>query len=450
MEKKSLQLVALLLTATLIFGCSDSDSKPSAKLSKPEVSDKAIAYGKQLAQLRDQARSLEQRLEFAKAAKIWQQVVDQVSAEFGENSWQSINAKVAHKSAARNQHLKADCASELKQIMSLQHKIRETFGRGQDQQALDLSRQLLALQEPLYGDVSMDTARLKLQIGSLAERLGLLDLALKNLHSGIEIFRSKGIELHPELEVSLATLANLYGKQAKYLPAVANQKAAVQIAGHIWGTKSLQYANQANQLGVLFHQAGNEDVAAGILEESKMIREQHLGDRSIEFAQSCLNLGIVRLAQQKLDLADQLLNQSRTLFVEHFGMENEYSIRCCSQLATVMMLSNRPEAAEKLLSDIVEIVGANDKSLELADYQYKLAIALARQAKYKQGEPLFLAALKQQQTMFGAGSDQAKTTMLALAKMYEATHQKQKLTAIRKKLNQTAHLASGNDFQPRY
>ena len=150
----------------------------------------------------------------------------------------------------------------------------------------------MQIEEPLCGDVSMDTARLKLQVGTLENKLGHDDLAIKNLHAGIEIFRGKGIELHPELETALANLGESYSRLKKFGPAVANQKSATQISGHMWGTESLQYANQANRLGVIFHRAGNNSVAVKILETAKQIRKQELGSQSIEFANSCLNLGL--------------------------------------------------------------------------------------------------------------------------------------------------------------
>ena len=448
--KKIVLLFACIAIAT---GC--NDSTPVANQSDSSSVDEktleqAREYGKRLLDLRDQARHFESEMNFSAAAEVWQQVVKRVSTDFGENSWQAINAKIAHKSAVKKQALKNQYARELAQIAALETGIVNAHQQQQTQRALELSRQLLALQQPLVGDVSMETARVKIQIGTLESKLELDELAQSNLHDGIEIFREKGIELHPELEAALASLADVYTRREKFAPAVANQKAATKIAGHIWGLDSLQYATQANQLGVIFHQAGNDDVAFDILDAAKTIREKKLGTDNLEYARSCLNTGIVALAQQKLIPAQEQLTVARNLFVQKLGPANDFSVRSSTQLATTMMLLNRPDITEKLLTEVVNAVGNSASREQMADYRYKLAIALARQGKYNQAEPMLQQTLNEQQTLHGATSTQAVNSMKALARLFEATHQKSKLAAIQGQINQVTRVADSSDFQPRY
>ena len=445
----------IVVCVSLIAGCSDSEPVTSTQTANQQFDaqspeTQARAYGKKLADLRDQARSLESEMNFAAAAEVWQRIQNQVSSDFGGNSWQAINAKIAHKAAQRNDQLKPNYSTELRQIASLQANIKSAFMRDQYSQALDLSGQLLRLQEPLFGEISMDIARLKLQIGTLQNKFSLDEPALQNLHAGVGIFRARGIELHPELEAALASLADIYTRQKKYRPAVANQKAATQLAGHLWGTDNLQYARQANQLGVIFHRAGNHSVAFDILNTAKQIRAEKLGTDSVEYAHSCLNLGIVTLSQQKLDQAQKLLVEARTIFGEKQGVADEYTIRSNAQLATVMMLQNRPDLAEKLLDEVVRAGGSSISTSQLVNYKYKLAIALARQGKYETAEPLLQEILGQQKTVHGSSSTQVASTLKALVKVYEATHQKSKLNSIREQLNQITRVASGDDFQARY
>ena len=443
------RIALAIICISLVSGC--RDPQPVAENSAtPHAHEQAEVYGMKLIQLRDQARGLEAELKFSKAAEVWNEIRGQIRSDFGDNSWQEINARIAHKAAIRNDLLLQEHRQELKKIAAIETQIRTAYERKQIQLALDLSQQLLELQQPLFGDVSMETARLQLQIGTMQHQLGQMKRALKNLHAGIEIFRSKGIELHPELEISLAKLAEIYSRQQKYRPAVANQKAATQISGHIWGTDSLQYASQANQLGVIFHRAGNDSVAFKILNTAKAIREDKQGKNSLDYAHSCLNLGIVSLSQQKLDEAQQYLDDARKLFVAQLGIANEYSIRANAQLATIMMLRNRPDVAEQLLNEVLQNAGGRVSTDRKLEYQYKLAIAMARQGRYARSEPLLQEVLGRQNTLYGATSQQSTSTMKALARLFEATHQKDKLAAIRKQLNQTARVAGGNDFQGRY
>ena len=443
------RITLFVVCAVFVAGCSDSTPVVD-KAGREQVRQQVQEYGERLLELKNQARTLESQMQFAQAAEVWQQVASQIRNDFGENSWQAINARVAHKLALKKQSLKNEHSNELVEMATLEKEIVAAHRAQNSQKSLQLSQRLLSIIEPLLGDVSMETARLKMQIGAIENQLNLDESAAKNLHAGIEIFRDKGIELHPELETALASLASIYTKREKFGPAVANQKSATQIAGMIWGTDSLQYATQANQLGVIFHRAGNHKVAKDVLNSAKKIREQKLGGRSFEYAQSCLNLGIVALAQHNLNQAEKELTTARQLFVSQKGVENEFSIRCGVQLATALMLQNRPDSAEKILKQVVEATEKSASSKELADYRYKLSIALARQGKYKEAEPMLLQVLSKQISAQGAASQQALSTMKALARLYEATHQKEKLNAVRSQLNQTSRVASGSDFQPQY
>ena len=147
--KKIVLLFACIAIAT---GC--NDSTPVANQSDSSSVDEktleqAREYGKRLLDLRDQARHFESEMNFSAAAEVWQQVVKRVSTDFGENSWQAINAKIAHKSAVKKQALKNQYARELAQIAALETGIVNAHQQQQTQRALELSRQLLALQQPL-------------------------------------------------------------------------------------------------------------------------------------------------------------------------------------------------------------------------------------------------------------------------------------------------------------
>ena len=449
--------ISLVIGITLAIGCSNANqhaqshdqNTESHKSARDRKLEKAKHYVQSLAELRNQAVAFESSMNFAGASKTWEKIEQQLVQDFGANSWQAINAKIAVKSSRKRMQLSEEHAAELKEIHSLQEQIKDAFQNQDNPTALVLSQKLLNLQQPLFGDVSMETARLLLQIGTLETRLGRIDPAIRNLHRSVEIFRNKGIELHPELETAMASLAEAYTRKQKFRPAVANQKGATRIAGHLWGKESLQYANQANQLGVLFHRAGNDQVATEILTAAKKLREQQLGKDSIEYAHSCLNLGIVSLSQRKLLPAEEQLNLASSVFQKKLGPQNEFTIRCKSELATIMMLQNRPESTVQLLSEIVDALPA-ERQDETADYQYKLAIALARLGKYKQAEPMLDRVLSTYQSRHGVASKQAIKAMKGLAKLFEATHQKTKLKNIHQQLNQTSRVAESNDFHRRF
>ena len=262
----------------------------------------------------------------------------------------------------------------------------------------------------------------------------------------------RGYGDHPELQLAHAGLAAAYARKGQLAPAVANQKHATRIAGVIEGLQSTEYATQANQLGVLYHQAGNLQVAHDILQATKAIRGRVLGQRSTAFGHSCMNLGVVALDQKQLDEAEENFTVAEQIFAAEFGAGNSLSSRSKSHLATIQMLRNRPDLAERFLRDVVDDLAEAESSDSegLLAHRYRLAIALARQGKYEDAGPLLESVIDQQRQRFGESDPRTMKSLKAYVLLLESSHQNDAAKAIRQQINRVAKSASGNDFQPLY
>ena len=65
--------------------------------------------------------------DFAAAAQIWGQIQQLMSGKFGEDAWQSQNAKLAHKTAYAKSQFDSDQLAKWKNIENLQLSINQSL-----------------------------------------------------------------------------------------------------------------------------------------------------------------------------------------------------------------------------------------------------------------------------------------------------------------------------------
>ncbi len=448
-------LLKLPLLIVAALGCSESQpvatSPPEASIAAHSLSGKAVEHIQELSRLTAQAREYEEHLDFDAAAGTWKTFTSKVVKQFGPESWQARNAEFAYTSAIEKSGFDSSQRQQLKQIRQWNEQIKKSVAGNEINNALELSQDVKQLQSELFGEDSIEVGQSFIQIATLESRLGCSDRAISNFHQGIKILAQRGYTDHPELEMAHAGLASAYSENQKYAPAVANQKVATQISGRIWGLDSLNFATQANQLGVIYHRAGNLDVAFNILSQAKLIRQQALGTKHMAYAHSCLNLGVVMLDLQRLADAEACLVESLAIFERELGSDHPLTIRCKSQFASLHMLRKQPELAEPTLNEIVNSMthpnDLDDKSL--LSHQYRLAVALAQQGKYDRAQPLIEQVIEKQQSLFGASDRRTISSMRAYASMLQSTHQKELAAQVNQQINRVAHVVDANDFQRR-
>ncbi len=452
-ELVSTVLLALLVVA--LSGCGKKEptaNKAAGNTNRSTFTSPASDFAGEITALTANARQSEENFEFDLAVKRWEQIRQKIVAQLGQDSWQARNAGYALESARAKSQFSAEQRQQLQRLRQINDQVKQSFQDKQFSQALGQSVQLYNLQAQLTGKESIEVGQLAIQIATLQSQLGQIDSAIHHFHQGIEILRLRGYGDHPELQLAHAGLAAAYARKGQLAPAVANQKHATRIAGVIEGMQSTEYATQANQLGVLYHQAGNLQVAHDILHATKAIRGRALGQRSTAFGHSCLNLGIVALDQKQLDEAEENFTVAEQIFAAEFGAGNSLSSRCNSHLATIQMLRNRPDLAERFLRDVVDdfTEGESSDPEGLLAHRYRLAIALARQGKYEEAGPLLVAVIDQQRQRFGESDARTMKSLKAYVLLLESSHQYDAAKAVRQQINRVAKSVSGNEFQPLY
>ena len=449
-----LRTVGLLLI--LVAGCSQTGSE----LANEEEASENVAhdrlaeiqeteqFNKDLEALNELAKSNESEFNFADAATVWGQVQQLVSERFGPDSWQAFNAKLAHDSTFRKSQFDSSELAIEKQITRQLEQVKESIKTKQLAQALATNNKIVELSEQLYGGSSVEFSQALVRSATLESGNQNYSTATKQFHQAIEILRQHGFEDHPDLETAHAGLASAYSKQSKLPPAAANQKEATRISAAVWGRESLNFAIQANQLGVIYHKAGNLDVAFEILDRAKQIREKLLGTDHAMFAHSCLNLGALMLDLDRPDNAEGYLNTALKIFERDFGTDQALTNRAKSHLATIYMLRKKPELAEPLLQSVTKSLEEGGE--EQIQHQFRLSIAYARQGKYDQAKPLLESTIQQQKEKFGSADQRTINSLRAYALVLERTHQTEAAKTVKDHINRVAQQIDSQDFQSRY
>ncbi len=459
-RRRCLEILILptVVCLALCSGCGEgvpvaqSDSKNEVAESIEAASERVRQFNGELGRLTSEAHALEQEFKFDEAVVVWKRLATIIVGHYGTESWQAKNAQIAMAAALQKSAFGNEQKQQLGKLASLKKQIRQAVAENEFDRALELNLNLQAMHQELFGTDSIESGQSLIQTGLMESRLGMGDRAIQRVHAGVKILSNNDFGDHPELELAHATLAELYAGQEKFGPAVANQKQATRISGSIWGRQSLEFATQANQLGVIFHRAGNLDVAFEILAQARKIRQQLLGADDAAFAHSCLNLGIVQLDRKQFDDADDLLKTALSVFEKQSGPDDSMTLRCKTQIANIYMLRQEPGKAEPLLTDIVNSMSrSNDQdAAQLLSCQYRLAIALARQGKYDRAQPLIQSVIERQQNLYGLSDRRTIDSLQAYALMLESTHQQETATQIRQQINRVARNTGDNDFQPRY
>ncbi|MEM9411158.1 MAG: tetratricopeptide repeat protein, partial [Planctomycetota bacterium] len=295
MWKKSIGYLGVI--ACLVLGCSQSNTPSGSDNNQQEpatASNQTITptagpakvgqSAQDLESLTRLAKQYESTQEFTKAATIWGQVEQLVAEQFGNKSWQAQNATMAYRKAIDKGQLTPDELQQLKVTVSHAEELQKLISNQELQSALDVCKQQSAIFSRVLGHDSIEVGQCSIQSATIQHQLGQLDNATKNYHHGIETLKSQGMLDHPELEIAHTGLAEIYASRMKLRPAISNQKEAARIAAVAWGDKSRKFASQANQLGVLYHRAGNLEVAFELLEHTKNLRESQFGNQHEAFA----------------------------------------------------------------------------------------------------------------------------------------------------------------------
>jgi tetratricopeptide (TPR) repeat protein len=460
-NRQCISRLAVLTAIGLITGCSRDETvefevNKSLRTKPAEIETAAVDNSTDsepaelVARWTKRAQQLESEFRFKEAVAVWRNALAAIENMNGEGSWQSINARAIIDDAIRKSKFSPGEINALRELENMKSRCESYVAASNPDAAEQTARAILAFQERLFGKQSLVVARTLVQLASLENEIGDAKNAIANFHRAVRTFRDLGIDVSPEIEFAHTGLAALYSQSKQWSPAIANQKIATRIASQMWGDASLQYAEQANQLGVLYHRARELKTAYNVLSASGAIRRRLLAPDDPQVGHNLLNLGIVALDAGNHSLAEDHLREALAIIEKQLGDRHPMALLCHSHLATVHMSLKQPEKAEPHLEQILTVLrrSPNITFQELAEHEYRLAICLAKQGKYDRAETFLRSLLKSQESELSPNHPSTVRSMQALALLLKSTGRQSDAEVVDSQVRQAKFESDSNDFNP--
>ena len=129
----------------LFAGCSRSTTEVKNDKAEKQIAPSRMAliketeqFNNDLSSLNELAKQKESAFDFAAAATVWGQVHQLVSKRFGEGSWQSLNAKIAHDLAFTKSEFSSSQLETVKQVQGFFQDFKQALNNQQLQDALSI------------------------------------------------------------------------------------------------------------------------------------------------------------------------------------------------------------------------------------------------------------------------------------------------------------------------
>ncbi len=411
------------------------------------VVDEATRFAEKLQTLSEKAHGLQSELKFAEAQELWTEIETMLTEQFGAESWQTVNARIAAATCREEAEFDEATLERLKAVYETQAAVGEALRERDLQKALQLSQKSSQDTQDIFGATSFMMGKQLMQVARLNQQAGNYPRATNLYLQSLLILEKHLGKYHPDVELGFAYVGEIYLDSNNHASAIANLSTATEIARKIWGEASLRYAARANDLGVAFYRDEQHESALKILRAAEAIRRNKLSENHPQVAHSLSNLGIVYLDMKRLELADQCLTQAYDLFVKHYGQVNQMTSECQLKLATTRMLLGKYEDAEQLLGKLLGGIQDNTDPLTAASLQYRLAIALSKQGKYERAEPLFKIALAEQTKALGESHQLTLKTMEGYASLLKASNRNEDASKMTERIASLNAQASDSTFR---
>lgn len=418
---------------------------PQQQLAKADTDQE---FAENLAALTEQAQRYETELEFENAASEWKAIDTALSEKYGRESWQAANARLSAIICDMQLGFTGEQRHDSLRVQELQRQFRDATQQGDSQSAIKFADSSIEITESLFGGNSPLVGKQLLQLGVLYGQTDQAEQAVRTLNRANEILKKTFHAKHPDIERVHLELGRIYLDKGSFGPAISNLKMATSLAAELWGDDSLNFAQEANELAVAYQLAGQPQTSLKIHQAAELIRMRKLGPDHALVAHSRLNAAIACIDLKDYELAQKYLLQAIDGFQSQNQIEAHLLDRARGKLATVYMLNGQPELAEPLLQEMLQsqVSQFGTDHAEIAELQYRLGIAFAKQGKYDSAEPILRQALATQHRHLKPGNPKMMLSMKAMALLLQRTHRENESRQFLEEIERIARKSDSNDF----
>ncbi|MGW8267485.1 MAG: tetratricopeptide repeat protein, partial [Longimicrobiales bacterium] len=211
---------------------------------------------------------------------------------------------------------------------------------GDQQEAEELSREALALQEPGQGRPTLNRVWALTTLAQLAELRGDASGAERLLREGVSERRRTFGDLHPLVAESLGTLGLYLSGVGRLEEAEAALRESAEINSRTVGTSHTRYAGSLSGLAEVLCDRGKLQEADSLAQEALRIRREAQGPGVVTVAETMRVLAEIRLQRGMYESAESYLLQALEI-AEDFPMDAPLPRKIHGQLADLYQAMGR-------------------------------------------------------------------------------------------------------------
>ena len=357
----------------------------------------------QLDTLIQRAKRHEMDFDFHNAMISWKQAAALTQAHSEAEWWQLRDAEAGVQFAQMVLEWDELNKEQLRRSVDLNQTATRQATQGDYSSALQNRLRALSILCGLTGPESVAVGNQWLLIGEVRKKMGQFQEAMADIEQGLGIFAVQKYETHPQIATAYASLADASFQDQQFGSAIANQVLALDMVSRLWGDQSISYAEQASQLGMYYYCSGQYQTALVQLQKSEVILKIHLITDTELAGQVYLNLGLVLAKLGDISSAIDCFQTAENVFLQQFPRSHRVIAECQTGRAMAYMKESRYGLAEECLQlamvEWQQVRGITPAQLSMTEYQ--ISIALERQGKYEQSQPLLEKIIAIQQRDLG-------------------------------------------------
>jgi serine/threonine-protein kinase len=301
-------------------------------------------------------------------------------------------------------------------------------------QAIDMTRQALAIRRRWYGDEHETVARSLNHLGMLLRRQGHLPAAERNLRSALTLRRH--LPGPPPLDVaeSLNDLGVVLWEQGRYTEAEQEAREALALRRRVHGPVHVEIADTLNLLAAIRAASGDWPQAENLMRQAlEMRRRLYQGDHP-RLAESLNNLGALLKDRGRPDEAEPVLREALAMRRRLFGNKHPSVATTLANLGWIALAHQEGEAAERLFQESLEIrvqtLGQNHSLV--SDSLSGKATALEKEGKLGEAEETLRETLRIRRSVLGDQHPNIAETLEQLARLLMRQHRPAEAEALMK------------------
>ncbi len=241
-------------------------------------------------------------------------------------------------------------------------------------------------------------------LGAACYALGELDEAESHFRESLVLRERAGLELHPELAVTLDNLSAALAGQGRQAEALVYTERALALERRLYADAShRQVATTLGNLGSLLHQLGRHGEAEDRLREALKMREELLGGEHHAVASSLYTLAVFHQDRGESSTAEAHYRRACAIWAQSLGDGHPDTRSCSRALAWHLYWSGNPDQAVDLFAAQVrgERREPSEEALLLPESLLGLALVLADGGRPETALPHFREAYAERRRLLG-------------------------------------------------